>query len=359
MAEEAKNIKKKRMIGVGIIAVIITISGFTWWWFFAKSIVSTDNAKVNGDLVDISAEVSGKLIQLNAVEGQQVQAGQILAKLDDSQYKINLQQAQAALDLAQANYAKLPDDIKAAASMVDQTNNNLSAAQAQLKSAQIALADVKRSLDHARSLFAAGAISQEAMDTAQSNYDKAESGVEQLNAVVRSNEAGLINAQAKLDSLNNSQAAVYQAQLDQAQAAYNTAKRAEDKTTVIADTSGTILRIPVTVGETLAVNQTILTTCNLDAVWIEANIDEDKAGRIKEGQKVDVRIDNYPGVSFYGSITAVKNSSQAIFALIPTENTSGNYTKVTQRIPVKIKVENNGYVLKPGLSSMVKIHITK
>ncbi len=358
MAGEDKSIKKKRMIGIGVIVVIVAISGFAWWWFFARSVVSTDNAKVNGDLVDVSAEVSGKLIQLNVVEGQQVEAGQILAKLDDSQYKINLQQAQAALDLAKANYAKLPDDIKAAATMVDQTNNNLSAAQAQLKSAQIALADAKRNLDHAQALFAAGAISQEAMDIAQSTYDKAESGVEQSNAVVQSNEAALANVQAKLDALNNSQAAIYQAQLDQAQAVYNTAKRAEEKTTVIADTSGAILRIPVAVGETLAVNQIILTTCNLDAVWIEANIDEDKAGRIKVGQKVEASIDNYPGVSFYGSIIEVKNSSQAFFALIPTENTSGNFTKITQRIPIKIKVENNGYILKPGLSSVVKIYLT-
>lgn len=281
-----------------------------------------------------------------------------MAQLDDSQYKINLQQAQAALDLAQANYAKLPDDIKAAASTVGQASNSVSAAEAQLKSAQTALADAKRNLDHDQSLYAAGAISKEAMDTAQSNYDKAEAGVEQLNAVMQSNAANLENAQAKLDSLNNSQAAIYLAQIDQEQAAYNTAKRAEDKTTIIADTGGTILRIPVTEGETLSVSTTILTICNLDAVWIEANIDEDKAGSIKVGQKVEATIDNYPGVTFSGSITEVKNSSQSIFALIPTENTSGNYTKVTQRVPIKAKVQSSGYILKPGLSAVIKIHLT-
>jgi multidrug resistance efflux pump len=288
--------------------------------------------------------------------GQKVTKGQVVAKLDDSQYQINLQQAQAALELAQATYSKLPDDVQSANAAVEKAQTAITAADAQYKTAQMTLADAKRQLDHNKALFDSGAISKEALDAAQSNYDRAAMAVEAADANKKSNNAALADAQTKVNSLNNSQAAIYTAQIKQAQSTYNNAKLAEDNTVIKAEISGTVLRIPVTAGENIIVDQTILTISDLDGAWINANIDEKKSDRVKLGQKVDVRIDAYPGRVFSGKVFEVGNSTQSIFNLIATDNSSGNFTKVTQRLPVKIKVLDKGVVLKPGTSAVVTIH---
>ena len=355
MAEEKKG-KKTVVTIVSVLLVVVIAVGGLWWWNTLRTTISTDNAKVSGDLVDVSSKVAGKLAVLYVKNGQKVTKGQVIAKLDDSQYQINLQQAQAALELAEATYAKLPDDVKSANAAVDKAQTAISSAEAQYKTAQMSLADARRQLDHDKALFDSGAIPKETLVTAQSNYDKAELAVEAANANEKSGNATLADAQVKVSSLNNSQAAIYKAQIKQAQVTYNNAKLAEDNTVIKAEISGTVLRIPETTGENLIANQTILTISDLNSAWINANIDEKKAGRIKLGQKVDVRIDSYPGQVFPGKVFEVGNSTQSIFNLISTDNSSGNFTKVTQRLPVKIKVLDKGIVLKPGTSAVVTIH---
>ncbi len=348
-------IPRNRLVIIVLIIAVLAAAGLMYW-NAVRTTVSTDNAKVTGDLVDVSPKVAGQLQALYVVQGQDVKQGQVLAKLDDSQYKINLQQAQAALDLARANYARLPDDIKSANSTVEKSVSGIAAAEAQYKSAQIQLADAQRQLDHNQSLYASGAISKETLDTIQSNYNKAQAALEAAAATVKTNQQILADAQAKLNSSNNTQAAIYKAQLDQAQAAYNNAKLALDNTTITAVISGTILRIPEVVGENLTAGQTILTISNLNGTWVTANIEEKYYYRIKLGQKVDVSIDAYPGRTFSGIVSETGNATQATFSLISTENASGNYTKVAQRLPVKIKVHDPGKALKPGMSAVVKIH---
>jgi len=113
------------------------------------------------------------------------------------------------------------------------------------------------------------------------------------------------------------------------------------------------------VGESVSVGQTILTISNLENTWISANIDEDKSGRVKVGQDVTVKIDSLPGIAFAGKVSEVGGAAQSTFALIPSENTSGNYTKVTQRFSIKITVDKQGQTLKPGMSAVINIHTGK
>jgi multidrug resistance efflux pump len=119
---------------------------------------------------------------------------------------------------------------------------------------------------------------------------------------------------------------------------------------------GTVIKIAVQPGENLTAGQAALTVSDLTRTWITANIEEKKISRVKDGQKAEVTIDAYPGKVFRGSVDTVGDASQSTFALIPTESSSGNFTKVTQRLQVKIEVENQGLLLKPGMSAIVKIH---
>ncbi|HWP98773.1 MAG TPA: efflux RND transporter periplasmic adaptor subunit [Syntrophomonadaceae bacterium] len=150
---------------------------------------------------------------------------------------------------------------------------------------------------------------------------------DQANA--RLAQATLDDALAKSESTQKASGNIYLAQIEQAQAAYDNAKLAEDNTVILAPVSGIILCIPVVVGENVSAGQTLLTISDHSNTWITANIDEDKFGRIKVGEKAKVEVDAYPGQSFAGEVIETGNATQSTFSLISTENTSGNYTKVT------------------------------
>lgn len=358
MEEEKQARPKKIQIIIAVVAILAVISGGLWWWHQEKIKISTDNAKVEGDLADVSPKVAGRVDSILVAEGQAVTKGQILMQLDDSQYKINLQQAKAALDLAQANYDKLPDDIKSANAAVVKAQEGVEYYQALSESSGLALADAKRVFDQNQALYNSGAMSKDAFDTSRIKLETAQVKLESDQANARVAQAALDDSLAKAESTQKTSSNIYLAQIEQAQAAYDNAKLAEDNTVIQAPASGIILRIPVVVGENVSAGQTLLTISDLSNTWITANIDEDKFGRIKVGEKAEVEVDAYPGQSFAGEVTETGNATQSTFSLISTENTSGNFTKVTQRLQVKIRVKEGEYSLKPGMSAVVTIYTT-
>jgi membrane fusion protein (multidrug efflux system) len=355
--EDKNSSAKPKYIKIGLIAaLLVAIIGGYLWWNNLRNYISTDNATVAGDIVYVSPKVSGTLTTLSVKEGDTVQAGQIVAQLDDAQFKINVSQAKAALDLSQANYGKLPDDLKSSQSAVDQAQTAVAAAQAQVKVADVAAADAKRNLDQNQSLYAQGAISKEALTVSTSTYDKAQASLEAAQAEEQASQAALANAQAKLNSEENTGDAIYVAQLKQAQAAYDTAQLNLANAVIKSPINGIVVQVPVEVGENIQVGQTMLAISDLDNTWISANIEEGKFDRLKVGQGVQVQIDAYPGITFNGQVSELGGATQSTFGLIPTENTSGNYTKVTQYLSCKITVDKKGLVLKPGMSAGVNIH---
>jgi membrane fusion protein (multidrug efflux system) len=351
------NGSRRKITYLVLMAVLIVgIAGGLFYWHQLRTTVSTDNAKVDGDLSDISPKVAGKVDKILVQDQEQVKAGQTLMVLDGTPYKIVLDQATANLALAQANYAKLPDDLKSAQAAVDKARQTTSADQARAKSAELSVADAERGFNQTQALFQSGATSKENLDAARSKLDSAQAALTAAQATVQSDQATVQDTTAKLEAANNTAGAIYQAQLQQAQAAYNSAKYNYDNCVIKAPISGTVVRIDAKTGENVASGQTVLTITDLENTWITANIEEGKIYRIKVGQPVAVTIDSYPGHDFAGEIADVGGATQSMFALIPTQNTSGNYTKVTQYLPVKIKVKKEGMVLKPGMSAVVKIH---
>ncbi len=348
--------RKNKILALTLIALLVAAGAIFYWQLQLNRTISTDNAKVSSDTVDISAKISGRLEKLAVAEGDTVKAGQIIAWLDNSQYKTTLEQAAANLDLAKTNQQKLPMDLKAAQAGYARSQDAVLVAQAQLKSSQISLADAKRILDKNLALKNAGAISQEALDKSQSDYDKAQAAIEVSQANLLTAQATLTESEAKKESVDQTGAASYLSQLKLSQAAYNAALLNYNNSFIKAPISGTVVRVTVQVGENLAAAQTLLTLCNMDSTWVTANIDEKKVGRILPGQKVDVRIDAYPGKVFAGRVETVAGTTKSVFAVLSTENSSGNYTKVVQYLPVKIAVDHAGLVLRAGMSATVKIY---
>ncbi|MGE5380162.1 MAG: HlyD family secretion protein [Methylocystaceae bacterium] len=346
---------KRGMLILGVLVIAALVGGGIWWYSLRLAI-TTDNAKVTGDIVDISARTSGLLMQILVPEGEEVKTGQVLARLDDNQAKINLLQAEAALEIARANTSKLPADLTSAQAAVTKAKEAAISNEAQAKSAAITAEDAGRQLSKMQTLFNQGALAQESLDQARTRYETALANAEALKAAAASAQAAVTDAQAKMDTLGQTGSASYNAQYKQAQAVFENAQLALDNTVIKAQIDGTVVRIPVQAGENINDGHSLITVANLKQVWVTANIQEKQVGRVKKGQLVDVRIDAYPGQVFSGRVKEIGEATQSTFALIPTENTAGNFTKVSQRIPIKIGVEARGFIFKPGMSSVVKIH---
>lgn len=348
--------KKRKIAGIIILATLLIIVLSSIWHHQLQTSISTDNARVAADIVDISSRLSGQLAQLPVKEQDIVKAGQVLAELDHTPYKVALDQAQASLDIAQANYDKLPSDVKSMQAAYARAQELYGAAAAKARSNQVSLLDAQRNMEQNESLYSQGAISKETMEASRSRYNAALANLQMEQANASAAMASLQDAEAKQESMRKTGSSLYIAQLKQAQAIFASAKFNYENTTIKAPVDSTVVRLVVQTGENLSAGQVILSLCDLKSIWITANIDESKIGRVVKGQSVDIKIDAYPGQTFKGEVEAVGNATQSSFSLLPSENSSGNYTKVIQRVPIKIAVTSNGPLLKPGMSANIKIH---
>lgn len=349
--------KRKRLITwILILVAVAAMVVISVWRYQLKTTVSTDNAKAAGDIVDVSSRLSGHLDRLLVKEQDVVKEGQILAELDSVPLRAVFDQARASLDLAQANYDKLPTDVKSMQAAYSKAQEGYAAAAAKAKTTQVSLEDARRNLMQNEDLYQQGAISKEALDASRSKYDTAKANLQMEEANAAAAMASLQDAEARKESMKKTGSSIYIAQLKQAQAVFASARFNYENASIKSPVSGTIVRTVVQAGENLSANQIVLSICDLKSIWITANIDESKISRIKKGQPVDIKIDAYPGQTFKGKVEAIGNATQSSFSLLPTESSSGNFTKVMQRIPVKIAVISPAQLLKPGMSARIKIH---
>lgn len=353
----APAVKRTKYWVITSLALLLMAAVIFVWQYNANQVVKTDFAKVTGDTVDISPKIGGRLEKLPVKEGDNVKAGQLIASLDNSQYKLALEQARANLVQAQSNLQKLPMDQKSAQAACNKAQEAAHAAQAQLQSSQIALEDAQRMLEKGKSMLAAGAISTEALAKYQSDYDKALAALDMNQANLLAAQASVADARAKQEIVNKTSGTAYQSQLRLAQAAYDLALLNYNNTFIKAPVAGKVVRITEKIGENVSAGQTVMTICDLDSTWIVASIDEKKIGRIKPGQIVEVSIDAYPDKIFKGRVDSISGVTKSVFSMLSTESTSGNYTKVVQYLPVKITVDHDGYILRSGMSATVKVKV--
>ncbi|AEG59719.1 HlyD family secretion protein [Desulforamulus ruminis] len=355
--ENPKRKSISKMTRIGILAVVIiavAIFGIRWYIQLTTT-VTTDNAKVSSDLVNICADVSGRLTEVHVKEGDTVKVGQLLAQVDESQYLINASQAQAVWEISKIAITKLPNDIEAAQKSVSKAENSLSAAIAQAAISKLAMEDSKRILDNNTTLYQQGAVSKETLDKCTTEYETAVKALEAANANVQAAQDSVSAAQIQLDTLKKTGDATYAAQEKQAKATYDKAQLDLAHTTIKSPISGNVVKVTALKGQNVSSGSSLFTIVNPERVWILANIEEKKVGRIHIGDKVKVTVDAYPDMVLDGKVEEVSGVTQSSFSVLPTENASGNYTKVAQRLPIKISVVQQGDRLKPGMSAVVTI----
>lgn len=357
MEGDQEIISKKSRVPVLVLIVLLVagIAGGIWWWRVLNTTVSTENAKVVGNMIDVSFRVSGRIEAIDVREGDIIDKGTVLARLDNSAYKVALQQAQGGVDQALAKKAQFPYDLQSLQTGVQRSQAGVTAAQARVENARITMEDAKRSLDKNEALYAQGAISEEAFLVCRSKYLSAQKALEMEQSGVQQAQSSQLDSEQKLQAAQDVGAMLLDAQLNSAKANLDGARLNYENTVINAPLKASVLKISAQTGENISPGQAVVLLSDLSDLWINANIEEKKISRIHPGQRVELRIDAYPGRVFSGRVHSVGDAVQSTFSFMPTENTSGNFTKVSQRVPVKIRLNSADVDLKPGMSATVKI----
>ena len=333
--------KKRRLIlSVTTVFLVVGLAGAGWWWYQSTKRVNTDDARVSGTIVSVSAKIPGQLVAVLIKEGSEVRAGQVVARIDARETKAQKTKAVAALAAAKARYqdavaGSRPQEIELARNGLDQANASLN--------------DTVQNYARMQKLFADGAISAAQRDTAQTAYlvaKEVSNGAKQkLDLTLAGTRQDLIDAAA--------------ADMEQAQAALEVAAITDEYTAIVSPVDGIVALKSANDGEVVAAGQPLFSIVDSNDLWLNARIEETKISKVKIGQKVDYTIDGYPNHTFTGQVYEVGIATNSTFALIPTENASGNFTKVTQRVPIKITLpdKTEGIVFRPGMQAIIDIEL--
>jgi membrane fusion protein (multidrug efflux system) len=304
---EAVPLYKNVKVVIPLFLVFLAIAIFAWMYYIQlRDYVSTDDAYIDADRVSVSAKILGRIDQLTADEGDSVQQGQILVRLDDSDLRAQEIQAKASLAFA---------------------HENVVLAQVNLEKAE---SDYKR----ASTQFHEKIIPKEQYDHAQSEFASSQARLNIANAQV-------VSAQSQLG--------VIQTQLK--------------NTVITSPMTGVISKRWVLTGDVVQPGQSVLTIYNVKDVWVIANLEETGLSALRLGDTVGISVDSYPNAKFAGTIIRLGSNTASQFSLIPPNNASGNFTKVTQRVPIKISIQqmgdtkNSHVKLLPGMSVEVKVKV--
>ena len=314
-------------------------------WFGAHY-VETDNAQIGSDIAPISSRISGFVMTVPVRENQRVKAGELLATLDDRDAKARLSQAEAELLSAMT----ITGSQGQAASQLQSVAAQARQSQALMTQVQAEHDQAARELQRARTLLAQGLISQQAVD--------------QADALERTTAARLLatraGASASQDQISVSKASLRgaDAKLLAAQANRQLAANQLADTRILAPFDGVISRKTVEPGQFMQPGQSMMNLVGQDSVWVVANLKETELADVQLGNKADFTVDAYPDVVWQGQIESLSPATGSKFTLLPPDNATGNFTKVVQRIPVRVKIlpkQHANLVLRAGMSAVVTI----
>jgi len=316
------------IIAIAIVVIVLVTGWYLWQRTFYPA---TDDAYLNANVVRIAAQVGGPVSRVAVSDHQAVQAGDLLFEIDPAPYDIALQQAEAQL-------AQTGSDISAATAAVQ-------SAREQVTQAQTAYDEAVKNAQRVLSLAGNGAVSKADSEHATAQRDSTSAALKAAKSALqeamdRRGKTGAGNAQTRI-----AQARVAQARLDLSY------------TRVVAPVAGIVANLDLRPGSTVAAGQTLFALVDTHEWWVDANFKETDLHRIHPGQPAKITLDMYPGVTFRGEVESLSPASGAAFSLLPPENATGNWVKVTQRFPVRVRLidPEPALSLHIGASSSVTI----
>jgi len=318
---------------IAIALLVAVIAGGSWYWQRAAKFRSTDNAYVNADVVQIASPLNGPVIAVYVREGQRVQAGEALFDIDPEPYEVALAQAKA--KLAQAEQSDRQD------------LTDVSASDAAVRQAQAELANANIAARRTRSLVLQNFLSRQAEDDTQARVRIAEASVAQAHAKLAGAKAHVARVGGATPAVLAARAALAQAALDL------------KHTHVVASKSGWIVNLTLVPGTSVVAYMPLFALVASGSFWVDANFKETELAGIEPGQPAEVEIDMHPGHSYHGVVDVINNGTGAAFSLLPAQNATGNWVKVTQRIPIRIRFTGEDVILpfRVGASAQVTVQV--
>lgn len=319
-------------------------------WVSAKFIAVsnsnfTDNAQVKRHIIPVNSRVQGYIREVRFEEYQHVNKGDTLLVIDSSEYLYRLAQAEA-------NYANAIAGKEVMGHTINTTNNNLSVSDAGIEEVKVRLENAKTNLARYANLLDQESVTQDQYDRIKTEYDATKA---RHDMMVRQKRSTALMSKEQTKRLSQNEA-----NIKQAKAALDMAKLNLSYTAILAPCDGITGRKNVQGGQLIQPGQSIVSIVDDSQVWIIANYKEKQTARISEGDQVDIEVDAINGVTFRGRVVALSNATGSAFSLVPTDNSTGNFVKVEQRIPIRIELTSENKdehinKLKAGMSAEVYI----
>jgi membrane fusion protein (multidrug efflux system) len=335
--------RKLLLSGVAGLMLLAVMALGLRWYAASRFTQSTDDAFVGGDITVLAPKVSGFIVAVPVTDNQSVRAGDLLVQLDDRDFSAALERADAAVAAQQAHLANLAATAHLQLAMIAQARASITAADAEV---------VRTRDDQAR--FAR--LAQRGAASVQSSQ-KADSDFAQAQALSVRARAGLDAAQRQSDVIGTERQQT-QAQLAQAVADQELARLNLQYTQLRAPVDGVVANRSARVGAYAAIGTQLLSIVPAQGLWVDANFKENQLAAMRPGQPVNIRADVLPGVTFHGAVTSLSPATGAQFSVLPAENATGNFTRIVQRVPVRIALLGDASHLgrlRPGLSVRVQV----
>jgi membrane fusion protein, multidrug efflux system len=344
LATGFKATRKRALVGAAVAALLAAGSYGYDYLTTGRFIVSTDDAYVRADATTLAAKVDGYISSVDVADNAYVHAGDVIARIDDGDYRLALDSARDKVATQRATVARIGEQITAQQAAVAQT-------RAQLVSAQAAATRTQSELARQQALSAKEFASQQTLEQARANRDQAA-------AAVQSAQAAIDAAVANVDVLRAQQKEAAQT-LQELQTAQAKAARDLSFTIVRAPIDGVIGNRSTQVGDYVKTATRLASLVPLTGVYIDANFKETQLSRLRPGQPVAVSVDALPGHDIKGTVASVSPASGSVFSLLPPDNATGNFTKIVQRLAVRINLPvsiTDQRLLRPGMSVVVDVN---
>ncbi|MFQ3595199.1 MAG: HlyD family secretion protein [Sphingomonadaceae bacterium] len=335
----------QRFLFPGLVAVLalLAAAGGIWWQVEGRHIRTTDNAYVEADMAVISPRVAGYVAEVAVADNQPVRRGDVLVRLDDAEYR-------AALARTEAEVARTRQLTGAARATVEAVRSAIAESEAELRAAQAEAARARADLRRAEELLAKGFATRALVDTRRAELESAEARVAERRAAIDSARANRLAASGT--------AAGDAAAIEAAVASREAARIDLDHTVIRSPIDGIVGNRLARVGQFARVGQQLMVVVPVAEAYLVANFKETQIAGMRAGQPVLVTLDSAPGRKLTGRIVSFAPASGSRFSVIPPENATGNFTRVVQRLPVRIEIDRplpEGVELVPGLSARVRV----
>lgn len=353
--------RMRRTLAVVGAVVALAVSG--WWLYRQLTHVFVDDARIAADMIVLGSRVPGWVSAVEVSEGDDVQAGALLVSIDDRDARLRVDE----LDAQLAGTAAQRVGVEAQIRLIDrQTASRITAQEAALRAAQASLTAAGarhdlagREARRAEELAPGGALPRSRLDQARSTLEESRQQVHQAQAQLENARAAIVQAQADREELVvlERRFAVLDAQRRQLEAERERAAIDLADRRLVMPFAGVVDRVFVDVGEYVAAGQRLLMIHDPAGVRVEANVRETQIRHFERGRTVSITVDALPGEHFEGRVTTVGHAATSEFALLPSPNPSGNFTKITQRLPIRIAIEQSRGRLKPGMMVEIEARI--